>query len=156
MLQRHTRVPGLIVADLGAAHVAAGRFTRSLSGELRLDALEFTATNPDPDKDNASRATYAAWFEQSTLTGTPRSHLHVALPAHLVLTKRLATPRVPRSKRVRVFAFEAAQNTPYPLDEVVWDYGAVTEHGAELEAILAVAKRDALAPLGVASHCGRI
>ncbi len=156
MLQRHTRVPGPIVADLGAAHVAAGRFTRSRSGELRLDALEFTATNPDPDKDNASRATYAAWFGQSTLTDASRSHLRVALPAHLVLTKRIATPRVPRSKRARVLAFEAAQNTPYPLDEVVWDYGAVTEHDGELEAILAVAKRDALAPLEAGSRCGRI
>lgn len=68
--------------------------------------------------------------------------VHLGIPGHVALTKWVRTPAVAGAKRAKVVEFEAAQNIPYALEEVVWDHVVVAENGAELELMLAAAKTE--------------
>ncbi len=71
----------------------------------------------------------------------------VAVPGHLALTKFIKTPSVAKEKRGKIVAFEAAENIPYPLEEVVWDHVVVSDDGFDLEVMLAAVKFDAMQSL---------
>jgi hypothetical protein len=53
-------------------------------------------------------------------------------------------------QREKILRFEAAQNIPYAIEEVIWDSVAVNETETEAEALLAAAKRDSLDALCLA------
>jgi len=70
--------------------------------------------------------------------------VRLGIPGHVALTKWVRIPAVAVTKRAKVVEFEAAQNIPYPLEDVVWDYVVVAENGAELELMLAAAKTEVI------------
>ena len=74
------------------------------------------------------------------------------LPAHLVLTKFIKTPRIEAAKRDKIIRFEAEQQIPYALADVVWNSVVVGERANDLEVLLAAAKLDAIEPLCAAVH----
>jgi len=71
----------------------------------------------------------------------------LAVPGHLALTKFIKTPTVAKEKRAKIVSFEAAENIPYPLEEVVWDYTVVADDGFDLEVMLTAVKFDAMQAL---------
>jgi type IV pilus assembly protein PilM len=60
----------------------------------------------------------------------------LAVPGHLALTKFIKTPSVAAAKRTNIIAFEAAENIPHPLNEVVWDHLVVADDSFDLEVML--------------------
>ena len=75
---------------------------------------------------------------------TNRGPVTLLLPARLCLTKFIKLPRVEPAQREKILRFEAAQNIPYAIEDVVWDSVAVNETETGSEALLAAAKRDSL------------
>jgi len=75
----------------------------------------------------------------------------LAVPGHLALTKFIKTPSMAKEKRSKIIAFEAAENIPYPLEEVVWDHLVVSDDGFDLEVMLTAAKFDAMQTLCTAT-----
>ncbi len=71
----------------------------------------------------------------------------LAVPGHLALTKFIKTPALDRAKRDQSIAFEASQNIPYPLHEVVWSYSVIADDSFDLEVMLAAVKLDAMQSL---------
>jgi type IV pilus assembly protein PilM len=71
----------------------------------------------------------------------------IAVPGHLALTKFIKTPSVAKEKRSKIVSFEAAENIPYPLEEVVWDHLVVSDDGFDLEVMLAASKFEAMQAL---------
>ncbi len=71
----------------------------------------------------------------------------LVLPPHLALTKLIKTPRVDPAKREKIIRFEAEQNIPYALSDVVWDSVVVGERAIDFEIMLVAAKLDAVVPL---------
>jgi type IV pilus assembly protein PilM len=55
-----------------------------------------------------------------------RRPVNYALPAQSVFTRFVKLPPVMQEKLDKIIAFEAQQNVPFPLDEVVWDYQLVS------------------------------
>jgi type IV pilus assembly protein PilM len=121
--------------------VACGAFTAK-GGRLVLERFALDSFNPDP----ALEAQWNEFIVQALEPGLRREKLGgaatVTLPGHLTLTKFVKTPSVEKSKRDKIIQFEAQQNIPYPLDEVVWDHCAVADDGLDLEIMLAAAKLD--------------
>ena len=62
------------------------------------------------------------------------------IPGNQVLTKTIRIPHVEASKRAQILAFEAQQNIPYPLHEVVWDSQVVGDDGVETEILFIACK----------------
>ena len=62
------------------------------------------------------------------------------IPGNQVLTKNIRIPHVEEAKRAQIIAFEAQQNIPYPLHEVVWDSQVVGDDGVETEVLFIACK----------------
>ena len=66
------------------------------------------------------------------------------IPGNQVLTKTIRIPHVEASKRAQILAFEAQQNIPYPLHEVVWDSQVVGDDGVETEVLFIACKSNTI------------
>lgn len=73
-----------------------------------------------------------------------RGPVVLLLPAHFCLTKFIKVPRVDAGQREKIIRFEAEQNIPYALSDVVWGSIAVSETATETDMLLAATKRDSL------------
>ena len=62
------------------------------------------------------------------------------MPGNQILTKTIRIPHIEEAKRAQIIAFEAQQNIPYPLHEVVWDSQVVGDDGVETEVLFIAAK----------------
>ncbi len=135
-----------VILDCGASRTALGAFSRQ--GErLRLDeyAVEVWPTTAGGD---------AYWLEstRAALAGLrrrwqPGGPVVLVLPAHLVLTRFIKTPRVKPAQREKIIRFEAEQSIPFALTDVVWDSAVVAESALEQEVLLAAAKREPIESL---------
>ena len=75
----------------------------------------------------------------------PRRPVNYALPAQSVFVRFVKLPALGREKLDKIISFEAQQNVPFPLDEVVWDYQIVGGGmGEEIQVVLVAIKVDLL------------
>ncbi len=127
------------VIDCGGAHVAAGFFSAK-DGNISLDAFYTENIGADFTSDEewitAVFQGLKAIHQQRKFSGA----VSLVIPGHLLLTKFLKIPHVAKSKRDQIVQFEAQQNIPFPLNEVVWDYEVVADDGAEFEVALVAVK----------------
>jgi type IV pilus assembly protein PilM len=141
------RAPRVLAVDIGAGHVACGAFTVGPSGRLVLQQFALEPHSSDPTHE----ARWAVEIAQSLGAIATRRKLSgpaaIAVPGHLALTKFIKTPSVAKEKRGKIVAFEAAENIPYPLEEVVWDHVVVSDDGFDLEVMLTAVKFDAMQAL---------
>ena len=135
-------LPRVLAVDCGAGHLACGLLSSDKSGRLQLEKLALDAFNPDSSLDAEWAAMIGQALQETVrrekFTGTAT----VGLPGHHILGKFIKTPAVEEAKRAKIVQFEAQQNIPYPLHEVVWDYQVVAEQGIDLELMLAAAKQE--------------
>ncbi len=67
----------------------------------------------------------------------------VCAPGFHVFSKFVKLPPVDSSKVTQIIQYEAQQNVPFPLEEVVWDYQILgTAGGGELEVLLVAIKTE--------------
>lgn len=145
------RSPRVLAVDIGAGHTVCGVFTTGAAGRLVLQEFAVEAHSSDPSRDGR-------WADEiaQSLGATAARHKFggacaVGVPGHLALTKFIKTPSIESSKRGKIIAFEAAENIPYPLEEVVWDHLVVADDGLDLEVMLAAVKFDAMQALCAAA-----
>src|SRR3954471_5280930 len=141
------RSPRVLAVDIGAGHVACGLFAVGASGRLVLQQFALEPHSSDPSHE----ARWSVEIAQSLGAIVARNKLSgaaaIAVPGHLALTKFIKTPSVAKEKRSKIVAFEAAENIPYPLEEVVWDHVVVSDDGFDLEVMLTAVKFDAMQSL---------
>lgn len=141
----------ILVADIGAGHVACGLFTSTSGGRLRLERFALEPVNADPALESRWTEHVAQAFATIAAREKLGGHAALAVPGHLALTKFIKTPAVEKAKREKIIHFEATQNIPYVLDEVVWDHLVVSDDGLDLEIMLTAVKADAIAGLCAAT-----
>ena len=135
-------IPRVLAVDCGAGHLACGLLSSDKSGRLQLEKLALDAFNPDAALDAEWPALIGTALNETVRREKISGNATIGLPGHHILGKFIKTPSVEESKRAKIVQFEAQQNIPYPLDEVVWDYQVVAEQGIDLELMLAAAKRE--------------
>jgi type IV pilus assembly protein PilM len=135
-------LPRVFAVDCGAGHITCGLLTSDKTGMLSLERLVCDVVNPDP----ASEGEWLSMVSNSLAEGARNQKLSgvgvLGLPGHHILGKFLKIPAIEESKRAKIVQFEAQQNIPYPLTEVVWDYELVADPGLDLELMIAAAKQD--------------
>ena len=149
----------VFAVDSGAGHVACGVFTADKGGRLTLEQFALESFNPDATLEDQWNQSVAQSIGPALKREKISGAAAIALPGHLTLTKFVKTPAVEKSKRDKIIQFEAQQNIPYSLDEVVWDKQVVSEDGLDLEVLLGAVKLDvaeglcaALAEVGAAAE----
>ena len=123
------------IVNLGAAHVSVSSF-RTQAGKLVLDRFVLEDLPPGLTNDDewlaAAISTLGGLVRQHGLKGTAT----VIVPGFLLLSKPLKVPQVERERQAQIIAFEAQNNIPYPLTEVVWGSQVVASDGVEAEVLL--------------------
>jgi type IV pilus assembly protein PilM len=148
----------VLVIDCGANHVSAGFFSVSAKGVVLSDfQTEIIGSDYTSDQEwvTAVQGGVRAISKRRKLSGPA----YLIAPGHLLLMKFLKIPHVAKSKRDQIVKFEAQQNIPYPLPEVVWDYEVILDDGAEFEVALVAVKIDIMqqlcafmAAIGIEAH----
>lgn len=135
-------LPRVFAVDCGAGHITCGLVTSDKSGNLTLDKFLCDVINPDPASDGDWQAMVAQSLTENSRTQKLSGVAVLGLPGHHILGKFIKIPTIEESKRAKIVQFEAQQNIPYPLHEVVWDYEVVSQQGLDLELMLAAVKQD--------------
>lgn len=145
------RSPRVLAVDAGAGHVACGVFSAGATGRLVLEQFAFEKQSSDPAREPQWTAEVAQSLGVIAARQKFAAPAALAVPGHLVLLKFLKTHSVEPAKRRKIIAFEAAENIPHPLPEVVWDYLVVSDDGFDLEVMLAAAKFETMHALCAAA-----
>src|SRR3954469_2297184 len=145
---RSTRV---LAVDIGAGHVACGVFSAGATGRLVLHQFAIEAHSADPSHEARSAIELAQSLGAIATREKLGGACALAVPGHLALTKFIKIPSIEPAKRGKIIAFEASENIPHPLEEVVWDHLVVADDGFDLEVMLTAAKFDAMQSLCAAA-----
>ena len=140
------------VLDCGASHAAFGFFARAGRNRWRLEQFAWEKFLLPPGREEGWLTALSAALATLRQRTKYRGPVTLVLPGHLVLTKFIRTPRVDATKREKVVRFEAQQNIPYALSDVVWDHAVTGETDLDLEVMLCAAKIDAVDALCAASE----
>lgn len=133
-------------------------FRTTAQGGLVLQSYRLTELLPDPAAD-ASRLGQVklAVGEMASPLKAGGAKVNYAIPAQSVFTRFVKLPAVGEEKVDQIVQFEAQQNVPFPIDEVVWDYQLVGADGdtSKVEVVLVAIKADLLDEVnGSVEDCG--
>src|SRR5712691_5487950 len=135
--------------DLGQCALKALR-VENIDGQVTATAFDYVEhpkilSQPDADPDQLTREALEKFLSRNTLKGDT---VAISVPGQSGLARFVKLPPVEEKKIVDIVKFEAKQQIPFNLDEVVWDYqkigsGVVTDGFAmETEIGLFAMKRD--------------
>jgi type IV pilus assembly protein PilM len=140
----------LITVNLGSQTVGIAEF-RVVRGGLVLVNYRLHEVPLDPETGHRRDAHVA--FEEAAAVlremmqemQIPRRPVNYALPAQSVFARFVKLPPLVQEKLHQIVSFEAQQNVPFPLDEVVWDYQLVGGGlGEQIQVVLVAIKIDLL------------
>ena len=116
----------LITLNIGAQTVGLAKFRVQTHGGLMLLDYRFREILADPAGEGTRPAQITtALREMLDEVGIKRSSVNYAVGAQSAFLRFVKLPRVEEEKIERIIGFEAQQNVPFPIDEVVWDYQVV-------------------------------
>ncbi len=128
-----------LIINCGASRVTAAVISQHGAG-LQIDKLVSERLRYDYSDDDA-------WLDAVGGALKSLAHQHkiagkatLIIPGNQVLTKTIRIAHVEEAKRTQIIAFEAQQNIPYPLHEVVWDSQIVGDDGVETEVLFIACK----------------
>lgn len=140
------------VLNLGMQNVALAEFHADSNGALTLDHLQFSELLADPGADASRPGQLEAAIAQLKSEGKiANGDANYALPSQSVFTRYLSLPVSTAEDLNQIIGFEAQQNIPFPIDEVVWDYQALGQPvDGKLNVVLLAIKTDLLESVNAA------
>ena len=143
--------PRLISLNLGSQTVGLAEFRVQPHGGLVLLDYRLRETPLDPAT-GQRREAHTALHETAVVLREMMHELRIkngavnyALPAQSVFARFVKLPSLEHEKLEKIIAFEAQQNVPFPIDDVVWDYqvvgGGLDE---QIQVVLVAIKHDLL------------
>ena len=137
----------IAVLNLGSQRVSGAIFSKS-GGDLVLKKYEFVDMSGDPTVDATRLPQLKVAIDEVTdRLKIKKSSIWYAVAGHSVFTRFVKLPPVQPDRVAQIVEFEARQNVPFPINEVVWDYEFVSEGTGETEVVLVAMKSDALSEI---------
>jgi type IV pilus assembly protein PilM len=133
-----------LAIDFGAGSLKLAEFDITEAGGLSLKSFDIRPLGADGASDTAREATLLKVLKEAlTETGLKSKNINVCAPGFQVFSKFVKLPPVDANKVTQIIQYEAQQNVPFPLAEVVWDYQIMgSSAGGELEVLLVAIKSD--------------
>src|SRR5213593_2888491 len=136
--------------NIGSQTIGLAEF-RVIHGRLVLVNYRFRETSLDPatgqrrDAHAALHETAVALREMMHEMHINRGPLNYAVPAQSVFARFVKLPGLDAEKIDKIISFEAQQNVPFPIDQVIWDYQLVGGGmGEQIQVVIVAIKRDLL------------
>lgn len=133
--------------NLGTQTISLAEFATNPSGGVVLTRYKQAEILGDPGADSSRVAQTKLQVQQLVSEFGLRSvTVNYAIASHVIFTRPVRLPSVGEAGQVeQIVGFEAAQNVPYPIDQVAWDWQLLDEgKGGQMEVILAAIKADLL------------
>lgn len=133
-----------LAIDFGAGSLKLGEFEINETGGLSLKSFDIRPLGAEGSSDTTREATILKVLKETLVeTGAKSKNINVCAPGFQVFSKFVKLPPVDANKVTQIIQYEAQQNVPFPLAEVVWDYQIMgTSAGNELEVLLVAIKSD--------------
>ena len=140
----------LITLNIGSQTIGLAEF-RVIQGRLVLLNYRFRETPLDPATGQRLEA-HVALHETALVLREIMHEMHIhqgdvnyAVSAQSVFARFVKLPALDAEKIDKIIAFEAQQNVPFPMDQVVWDYQLVGGGmGEQIQVVIVAIKRDLL------------
>jgi len=133
-----------LTVDFGAGSLKLAEFEIDEAGSLRLENFAIKPLGLEGSQESTREKAILRALEGVIAEKALKSkNVNVCAPGFHVFSKFVKLPPVDSSKVGQIIQYEAQQNVPFPLAEVVWDYqilGAAA--GGELEVLLVAIKSD--------------
>ena len=142
--------------DFGAGSVKVGEFMANEQGTLTLTQFGMKPLGQEGTQESKREAAVLKAI-QELLSQKPfrGRNINVCAPGFHVFSKFVKLPPVDTGKVTQIIQYEAQQNVPFPLQEVVWDYQIMgTTPGGELEVLLVAIKSEVVEGLFRTSEAG--
>ena len=133
-----------LAVDFGAGSLKLAEFEVNEAGGLRLKQYGIKALGLEGSQENTREATILKALQAMIAEmGIKSKDCNVCAPGFHVFSKFVKLPPVEQSKVTQIIQYEAQQNVPFPLSEVVWDYQILGQAaGGELEVLLVAIKSE--------------
>src|ERR1700722_9891250 len=133
-----------LAVDFGAGSLKLAEFEKNETGGLCLTQYGINALGIEGSQETAREAAILKGLNE--LLGEKSyaaRQVNACAPGFHVFSKFVKLPPVDTSKVTQIIRYEAQQNVPFPLDEVVWDYQILgTSATNELEVLLVAVKAE--------------
>jgi type IV pilus assembly protein PilM len=133
-----------LAIDFGAGSLKLAEFEINETGGLCLKYFDIRSLGIEGATDTTREATILKVLKEALTEGNLKSrNINVCAPGFQVFSKFVKLPPVDANKVTQIIQYEAQQNVPFPLAEVVWDYQIMgSSAGGELEVLLVAIKSD--------------
>ena len=138
----------ILAIDIGASSIKMAEFGALKSGGIQLTNFAVGSLDLDQQAD-AERIPH--------IVTTLRDLLHernikpgpalISVSGQSVFSRFVRLPPVDKDKVYQIILYEAQQNVPFPIEEVVWDYQLIGRGQGELDVMLAAIKADIIVGL---------
>src|SRR5881398_934821 len=115
--------PGVWGIDLGQCALKALR-VENIDGQVTATAFDYVEhpkilNQPDADPDQLTHEALEKFLSRNPLKG---DQVAMSVPGQSGLARFVKLPPVEEKKITEIVKFEAKQQIPFPLEEVVWDF----------------------------------
>ena len=142
----------ILTLNLGSQTVGLAEFRTQPNGGVVLMGYRLREILAETGNETARNEQIAASLrEMMREMGIKNGAVNYSIAAQSVFARFVKLPSVDEEKIERIIAFEAQQNVPFPIEEVVWDYQLVAAGGDEqIQVALVAIKSDLLEGINAA------
>jgi len=133
----------ILALDIGNSKIVLAEF--KITGAQNLELINY-AVSPlgiDPENTTDVSAYIVSGIRDALRVSNIRpGPVSVSVSGQMVFPRYVKLPPVTPDKISQIVKYEAQQNVPFPMDEVVWDYQLVGQDTGELSVLLVAVKGD--------------
>jgi type IV pilus assembly protein PilM len=139
----------ILALDIGASTIKVGEFHAARGHGLRMTNFNYADLGIDPEHDENRKALIVSTVRNIVREKNIKAKSVVfSVSGQAVFTRFVKLPPVDESKVAQIIQYEAQQNVPFPIDEVIWDYQLLGSNAqGELEVVLLAIKSDIIEEL---------
>ena len=136
--------PPILTLDIGSHSLKLAEFM-DVKGGLEMTRYAVSDLGMDPQSD-ADRSQFIITTIHDLIreSGCKAGPVQLAISGHAVFPKFVKLPPVEPEKVYQIIQYEAQQNIPFPMNEVVWDYQLIRGASGDVDVMLAAIKSDVL------------
>ncbi|NCA82345.1 MAG: type IV pilus assembly protein PilM [Opitutae bacterium] len=135
----------ILTLDIGSHCLKLAEFA-DVKGGLEMTRYAISDLGVDPQSD-ADRSQYIITTIHDLIreSGCKPGPVQVSISGHSVFSRFVKLPPVEPEKVYQIIQYEAQQNVPFPMNEVVWDYQLISGNNGDVDVMLAAIKSDIVA-----------
>jgi len=137
-------VKSFLAVDFGAGSLKLAEFETNDTGGLSLKDFIIKPLGAEGAQESSREAAILAALQEALAEKNIKArNVNVCAPGFHVFSKFVKLPPVDAHKVTQIIQYEAQQNVPFPLAEVVWDYQILgSTPSGELEVLLVAIKSE--------------